>query len=370
MKIMKMMIVVMIFLLYSGCAKEPEYELIRKVNYDCGFDTMCQLNAYVQSEEEFNAYYESMNEMFSYYNDLFDIYNNYDGLNNIKTVNDMAGIEPVKVDGVLIELIELAEKIHDISDGAFDITDGATLKIWHEYRDVGKIKNQNGEYGSIPSTEELDAVKEYKGFEYIEIDKEASTVYITDPNVSLDVGGIAKGFATEKIAKTLEEAGLKYGAVNAGGNQRIIGTQPDGSGYNVGITDPRGSGNIAVIPDQKEVSVVTSGDYQNYYFADDGQRYSHIIDPETSFPATYYTSVTVVVPDSGIADCLSTAFFVLDYEEGLELIEKVNEAYGLDIIVVWISEKPLDDTSILSPMTDTQEYITCSENFRESLVTE
>ena len=311
-----------------------------------------------------------MSELFTYYNNLFDIYNDYDGINNVKTINDNAGIKEVEVDPVIIELIELSKEINELSDGAFDITDGAVLKVWHKYREEGQASNNNGEYGKLPSQEELDAVSMYHGFDYIEIDEENNTVFITDPNVSLDVGGVAKGFSTEKVAQALEEMGLEYGAVNAGGNQRIISTKADGTGFNVGITDPRGSGNIAVIPDQIDVSVVTSGDYQNYYIADGDVRYAHIIDPATDWPATYYTSVTVVAPDSGLADCLSTAFYVLDYKDGLKLIDKVNEKYDLDIIVIWISNEPLDDTSIKSEVTEVTEHITASENIKEALIVE
>ena len=369
MKITKILLSILLLFSLVACDKEEEYTLMNKVNLQCGFDTMCQLNAYVTSEEEFDKYYEEMSDLFIYYNSLFDIYNDYEGVNNIKTINDNAGIAPVEVDPVIIELIELAQEINELSDGAFDITNGAVLKVWHNYRDEGQILNSNGEYGDVPTLEELEAVADYHGFDYIEIDKEASTVYINDPNVSLDVGGVAKGFATEKVAQKLIEMGMQYGSVNAGGNQRIIGTKPDQTGFNVGITDPRGSGNIAVIPDQVDVSVVTSGDYQNYYIAEGDVRYSHIIDPDTLYPADHYTSVTIAVKDSGLADCLSTAFYVLDYEEGLKLIDTINEAYDLDVIVVWISNEPLDDTSIESPIT-AGEYITASANIAKALITE
>ncbi len=372
MKIVKILLVTILIIGLSGCqaSEEVTYELMSKTQLSCGFDTLCQLNAYVTSEEEFDEYYEYMVERFSYYNSLFDIYNDYDGINNIKTINDNAGIAPVEVDPLIIEMLVLAREINELSNGAFDITNGAVLKIWHDYREAGQSANDNGEYGTTPDQEELDAVSSLSGFAYIEIDEEANTVYITDAGVSLDVGGVAKGFAAEKIAQELEAMGLQYGAVNAGGNQRIINTKADGTGYNVGITDPRGSGNIAVLPDLTGMSVVTSGDYQNYYIGPDGVRYAHIIDPATNWPATYYYGVTVVTEDSGLADCLSTAFFVLDYQSGLELVEVINETYDTDIIVVWISAEPLDETSILSPVTDVTEYITCTANYRDQLITE
>ena len=377
MKKVKIILITMALCLLTACQHEPDYQLYSNQEINCGFDTLCSLNAYTTSQDEFDHYFEIMVDEFARYNALFDIYNDYEGINNIKTINDNAGIKPVAVDKAIIEMLQLAAKISELSDGAFDVTDGALLRVWHNYRDEGKLLNSEGEYGNLPSEEELATASSHSGFDKIIIDEEAGTVYITDPEVSLDVGGIAKGFAAEKVAEKLIDEGLKYGAVNAGGNQRIINTKADGTGYNVGIQDPRAqslagivsNSNIAIIPDQKNVSVVTSGDYQNYYYAEGDVRMAHIIDPSTLYPATHYYSVTVVTPDSGLADCLSTALFVLDYDDGLALIDKINNELDTDLIVVWISEKPLDDSSIRSAF-ETEEYITVTDNFKDHLITE
>ncbi|MGN1055018.1 MAG: FAD:protein FMN transferase, partial [Erysipelotrichaceae bacterium] len=145
----------------------------------------------------------------------------------------------------------------------------------------------------------------------------------------------------------------------------------DGSGFNVGIQNPRGENSsiIAVLKNQSNKAVVTSGDYQNYYIAKDNIVYSHIIDPSTLFPANHYYSVTIAIDDSGLADCLSTALFVLDYNEGLSLIEKIKEKYDKDIIVIWISGNPLSDSSIQSSI-DNSQYITVTDNFKDQIVTD
>ncbi len=362
--------------LLVGCNSKTNLTQYSKTELDCGFDTICSLNAFSKSEEEFDEYFNTMVEEFRYYHKLFDIYHNYEGLNNIKTINDNAGIKAIEVDPVIIELIDLSKAIYDLSGGAFDISDGALLKVWHNYRDAGKDLNANGEYGDIPENSELEEASLHHGFDKIEIDYKANTVYINDPDVSLDVGGVAKGFAVEKVAKTLKEMGISNAAVNAGGNQRLIDGKADGTGWNVGIQDPRAASiagvvtnsNIAIIPDQKDVAVVTSGDYQNYYIAKGDLVYSHIIDPHTLFPADKYNSVTIVCKDSGLADCLSTSLFVMDYEEGLEFIDKINEAYDDDIVVIWVSDEMLDDSSIKSISEETQ-YITVTDNFKDKLIT-
>lgn len=354
-----------------SCKTEKELTLMNNTNLNCGFDTFCRLDAYVSSEDEFNTYYNTMVNDFRYYHELFDIYNNYDGVNNIKTINDNAGKKTIEVDQNIIDLINLAKEISELSDGAFDITSGSLLKVWHNYRDEGKDLNNDGYYGNTPSIEELEAAASYRGYDHIIVDDDNNTVYIDDENISLDVGGIGKGYAVEKVAQHLESIGLKYGSVNGGGNQRIVNTKPDGSGFNVGIQNPRGENSsiIAVLKNQSNKAVVTSGDYQNYYIAKDNIVYSHIIDPSTLFPANHYYSVTIAIDDSGLADCLSTALFVLDYNEGLSLIEKIKEKYDKDIIVVWITSKPLSDSSIQSSI-DNSQYITVTDNFKDQIVTD
>lgn len=354
-----------------SCKTEKELTLMNNTNLNCGFDTFCRLDAYVSSEDEFNTYYNTMVDDFRYYHELFDIYNNYDGVNNIKTINDNAGKKTIEVDQNIIDLINLAKEISELSDGAFDITSGSLLKVWHNYRDEGKDLNNDGYYGNTPSIEELEAAASYRGYDHIIVDDDNNTVYIDDENISLDVGGIGKGYAVEKVAQHLESIGLKYGSVNGGGNQRIVNTKPDGSGFNVGIQNPRGENSsiIAVLKNQSNKAVVTSGDYQNYYIAKDNIVYSHIIDPSTLFPANHYHSVTIAIDDSGLADCLSTALFVLDYNEGLSLIEKIKEKYDKDIIVVWITSKPLSDSSIQSSI-DNSQYITVTDNFKDQIVTD
>lgn len=371
MKKEKLFIIPSLLLVLNGCAQTPkeEYVLHNKTKLECGFDTVCRLDAFVTSEEEFMNYYNVMVDDFAHYNELFDIYHNYDGVNNIKTINDNAGIKEVEVDQSIIDLLLLAKDISELSNGAFDITNGALLKVWHNYRDRGEIDNENGKYGAIPKIQELETVKDYRGFDHIIIDDDKNTVFIDNENISLDVGGIGKGFAVEKVANHLEELGLKYGSVNGGGNQRMIGTKADGNGWGVGVQDPRtANGIIAVLPNQVNVSVVTSGDYQNYYLAENDQRISHIIDPETLFPANQFNSVSIAVNNSGLADCLSTALYILDYEEGLKFIDAINQKYNTDIIVVWISDEPLDDSSIKS-VSEVEQYITVTDNFKDKLIT-
>ena len=116
------------------------------------------------------------------------------------------------------------------------------------------------------------------------------------------------------------------------GNIRIVGEKPDGSGWGTGIKDPADPEQYAAKVTLSDTSCVTSGNYERY-FTVDGVRYHHIIDPQTRMPADYFASVTVITPDSGLADALSTALFCMSYEDGLALAEKIG-----NVDVLWITQ--------------------------------
>ena len=150
------------------------------------------------------------------------------------------------------------------------------------------------------------------------IDEEASTVQITDPELRLDVGAIAKGYAVEQVCREAP-AGL---LVSVGGNVRATGPKADGQPWVVGIQSPDGEKeDFLHTVELSGGSVVTSGDYQRYYTVD-GVRYHHIIDPQTLCPAAYWRSVTIICADSGLADALSTALFTLPQEDGQAILDR------------------------------------------------
>ncbi|MFI3284853.1 MAG: FAD:protein FMN transferase, partial [Erysipelotrichaceae bacterium] len=296
------------------------------------------LIGYTDSQETFDEYFAYVCEQFMYYDQLFDIYDSYDDINNMKTINDQAGIAPVEVDQAIIDLLLEAQYFESLSNHEFDVTFGAVFKVWHSYRELA---NENDGVGNIPEIDELNEAQLHTGMDKLIINDEANTVYLTDENASLDVGGIAKGFAAEAIAQGLMDLGLDIGIVDAGGNNRIIGSKPDGELWKVGIQNPNGNGSLVIVSSDVEMSFVTSGDYQRYYVDEQGNRYHHIIDPSTLYPATHYRSVSIITDDSGQADALSTSLFTLGFEEGLALIDEYR-ALGYTIEVIWITS--LDET--------------------------
>ena len=130
-------------------------------------------------------------------------------------------------------------------------------------------------------------------------------------------------------ARALEAEGVSSYVLNVGGNIRIIGTKPDGTGWVTGVKDPRNTSEFAIKLRLADTSCVTSGVYERYYTVD-GVRYHHIIDKDTLFPAEYFSSLTVITKNSALADALSTALFCMPYDDGAALAEKL----GVDVL--WI----------------------------------
>ena len=278
------------------------------------FDTVTTIIGYAESEEEFRAVAEEIKAGLEEYHELYDIYNEYEGINNIKTINDAAGGEPVAVNGKIIELLLFCREMYEATGGKLDVAMGSVLKLWHDAREAGEYS----EDGQLPDQAALEAASEHCDFDAIIIDAEAGTVQITDPETRLDVGAVAKGYATEQVCKDLPSGYL----VSVGGNVRASGMKPDGTDWVVGIQDPDGgTEDYLLTVCAKGGSVVTSGDYQRYYYVD-GVKYHHIIDPETLYPASLWRSVSVVCGNSGLADALSTSLFTMTQDEGLALLEE------------------------------------------------
>lgn len=335
-------------MIMTGCSKK--YELMS--HYITGpFDTITTYMSYVSSEEEFNEQCDYIEEQLNYYDQLFDKYNTYNGMNNLKTINDNAGKKAIEVDQPLIDLLNLSIERNQKISSKVNIAFGSVINIWHDYRE--EAESHDG-VGTVPSDEELEKANQHTSIDSIEIDEKKKTVYINDALASIDVGATAKGYAIELIKDGLIEMGVDNFLLSGGGNvashgQRKI--QKEGEFYLddcadkfcVGIESPQ-DGNYAASADDPDSeneavlvvqgeSIVTSGDYQRFYQDVNGVRYHHLIDPETLYPAVHFRSVSIITEDSGLADFLSSAVFLMEYEEGLKL---VNSLDGVEAI--WLLE--------------------------------
>lgn len=269
---------------------------------------------------------ELVKQVFSTMENLEQTLSRFVTTSDVARVNQNAG-EWVKVSPTTLEVVKLGIEMGDISQGAFDITIGTVLDLWG--------------FGSglyhVPSEEELAEALSKVDYRRVEVNSSTNEVRIPEGTI-LDLGGIAKGYIVDGGIKLLRKAKVHRALINAGGDISVIGRRVDGEPWRVGVQNPDLPSDIRWILPLDDRSVVTSGDYQRYFIRDE-QRYHHILDPKTGYPAEGLRSVTVVGENGAICDALSTAIFVLGWDKGRELVESLD---GLEAILVseadvWIS---------------------------------
>lgn len=269
---------------------------------------------------------ELVKQAFTIMEDLEQTLSRFVENSEVAKINQQAG-EWVKVSPTTLELIELGIKIGEVSHGAFDITIGAVLDLWG--------------FGSglyhVPTEEELAEALATVDYTQVEVNHNTSEVRIPQGTI-LDLGGIAKGFVVDSGISLLRKGKVQRSIINAGGDISVIGRRPDGQPWRVGVQDPDLPSDIRWILPLDNNSVVTSGDYQRF-FTKDGQRYHHILDPKTGYPARGLRSVTIVGENGATSDALSTAVFVLGWDKGRALVESLDnvEAILVSDTDVWIS---------------------------------
>jgi thiamine biosynthesis lipoprotein len=307
----------------SSCQKPPEKFSEYSFDY---FDTVTTITGYAESREAFDEIAQGVLAELGEYHRLFTIYHRFEGLENLCTVNELVDGQhrTVTVDRRIVDMLLYAKEMYAKTDGRVNIAMGSVLSIWHDYRTIGMSDPAAAE---LPPMDKLTEAAKHTDINCLVIDEENSTVTITDPAMRLDVGAIAKGYAVERVARSLEEKGITGYVINVGGNVRTVGAKGDGSPWVAGIENPDTDAEedyVAYLNLTGE-SVVTSGSYQRYYLVN-GKRFHHIIDSETLMPAEGFLSVSVVCKHSGQGDALSTALFCMPFEEGLALVESLPDA--------------------------------------------
>ncbi|GAA0123131.1 MAG: FAD:protein FMN transferase [Clostridium argentinense] len=237
-------------------------------------------------------------------------------------VNEMSGKEAVVVGKDTFNIIKSGLNYGKISNGNFDITIGPIVKLWG-------IGSENAR---VPSEKEISEKKSLINYNDIVIDDEKSSIFLKKPNMIIDLGGIAKGYAADEIKNLLIDNGVKSAMVNLGGNLYILGNKPNGNQWKIGIQDPNGGNNDTVgnmLVNDK--SIVTSGTYQRFLEVD-GKLYHHILNPETGYPyENDLLSVTILSNTSMDGDALSTSTFALGREKGLEFVNSLENIEAIFI---------------------------------------
>lgn len=231
-----------------------------------------------------------------------------------------AGIQPLKVNRELYDLITRAVKISELTEGAFDITYASMDRIW----------KFDGSMNHLPTDDEIAQSIRKVGYKNIVLDPEHQTVFLKNKGMRIGFGAIGKGYAADKAKQLLISEGVNGGIINASGDLTTWGTQPDGSPWMVGITNPLNKNKVFSWFPLDNNAVVTSGNYEKFVEFN-GKKYTHIIDPRTGWPVSGLTSVTIFAPKAELADALATSVFVMGRETGIDFI---NQLPGMECVIV------------------------------------
>lgn len=229
----------------------------------------------------------------------------------VSLVNNNAGIAPVKVDKEVLQLMQRAIYISQITNGAFDISFAAMEKIW----------KFDGSMTKMPAPEAVKKAVEKVGYKNIIVDTLNSTIFLKLKGMKIGFGALGEGYAADKCRDMMLQKGINAGIVNGSGDMSTWGKQPSGKPWRIGITDPFNPGEIYAIVPLHQSGVTTSGSYEKYAEID-GKRYSHIINPTTGYPATGLVSVTVFGAGAEMCNAFSTSIMVLGKDAGLALLKK------------------------------------------------
>ncbi len=242
-------------------------------------------------------------------------------------VNKAAGINPVVVSEDTYHVIDTAKKVAEESAGAFDITVYPVVALWGIGTDQARV----------PSESEIAAGLKHVGYNDLILDPDKLSVFLKRPGMGLDLGGIAKGYAADRISENLRSMGVESGIINLGGNIFAMGSKADGSAWKIGIQNPMSDrGEYIGIADAVNQTVVTSGIYERY-FEKDGKRYHHIMDTKTGYPAdNELAGVSILAKSSIDADALSTTCFVLGTEKALEFVKDMPD---VDVLFITKDKK-------------------------------
>jgi len=238
----------------------------------------------------------------------------------VSRLNAAAGRGPVDVGPEMVTVLLEAQRIAELSGGAFDVTIAPVVDAWGFRPEVTEQR--------VPEPGELSAALALVDYRLLRVDAAAGQAELLREGMAVDLGAIAKGYAIDRVVGILQAAGITSALVDVGGNIHALGLRPTGQAWRVGLQHPRDSQQLLGVLSLTDRNIATSGDYQRF-FELDGQRYHHIIDPGTGHPAQAATMVAIVADTGMEADAVSTAAFVLGAQEGLALVRRM----GLEAVL-------------------------------------
>ena len=328
-------------LLLSGCQKQAPTpasasEPISKTNFLLG--TVIDITIYDKNDETIiDKAFERISEI-----ERKMTINNAE-TSEIIALNEASGKKEMKLSPDTFFVVEKGKEYSEKSNGKFDITVGPVVKLW----------NIGTDYAAIPEKGKLAEAVKLVDYTKLSLNKENLTAKLEVEGMKVDLGAIAKGYAADEVARVLKENGVEHAIINLGGNVLTIGGNPNGNPWRIGIQDPfnpRGDF-LGVVP-IKDQTVVTSGTYERY-FEENGKKYHHILNTVTGYPTeNNLYSVSIVTDKSIDGDGLSTTSLLLGLDEGMKLIESIENVEAIFITAdkkVYVSSGLKKDFNITNP---------------------
>lgn len=279
----------------------------------CGFE----ISVVAEYKTQSDAYIDlAVNEI----SRIEKLISSWDSASQTSLINANAGIQPIKVDTELFNLIERALKISKLTNGAFDISYASMDRIWKFDGSMTEMPNEEAIKNSVLKV----------GYQNIILNHDDHSVFLKLKGMKIGFGAIGKGYAADMAKSLLIEKGVKAGIINASGDLNAWGTQPNGEHWMVAIVNPLNKNKVFSWLPVHNSAVVTSGNYEKYVTLN-GVRYSHIIDPRTGYPSSGILSVSVFTSQAELADALATSIFVMGIDVGLDII---NQLKNVECIIV------------------------------------
>ena len=314
-RIIPLLLILCIAFSLVGCGEKPDPEAEQKaITYVDSMDTFMKLTAYGSHRAEGLKAAEA--EILRL-NDLFSI-----GVESSEiAVANSTGTS--KLSPETLKVLNGALDVYSMTDGAFDITVTPLMELWGF---------TTGEH-KVPSQDEINSVMSLAGIDKVGVDTESSSVTLSG-GARIDLGGIAKGYTSQRVMEIFKENGVKSGIVSLGGNVQCLGLKPDGSKWRVAIREPWGlETNYVAIVDVEDCAVITSGGYERYFTDDEGKVYCHILDPKTGSPVeSDLESVSIISKDGMLADGLSTALYIMGLDKACDFWRQNSDKF--DIILI------------------------------------
>ena len=321
-------IYLLILFIFAGCNKKQPIEATQP-----GFGTFISITVW-SSRTPMKSTQALIDKAFDRMHALEQIFNRFSPDSEISRLNHHGYPHGMKVSRELMYVLSVGQKINKLSHGAFTLTIGPLVKLYH-FQGKGN--------GVLPSAQEIQQALNYVDDNAVILDQPHYFVRFKKRGIELDCNAIAKGYAADEMARMLITGGVTQAVVNAGGNLSLIGNPPNKKDWSIGIQHPLKHTQRAISTIEVHGGgIATSGCYENYFWYK-GRRYSHILNPQTGYPVETVLSCTVTAPNAMLADAFSTCFYVL----GLEKTRSLMDSRIKDIHYVMVLPEGKHDIKII-----------------------